>query len=228
MEFADHTRQTVTTEVGAQAWADGQELLEARAHLHAARDEARAAKFGRRRTAARNINAAEESVEKIEQQVTQTWGTAPSLLRPVSEWAKKSATEHAAARPEVQAAEQALSDTEAAKQQTAQRQAVERDHLTIQVYGAEQARQMRGTFRIPNPRTDAERARKQAVEARQVIAELDARSVTEAAEWLTQRREQQRAEHEALQARQEALTRRNAGPTRTGPDQQRGRSGLSL
>ena len=40
--------------------------------------------------------------------------------------------------------------------------------------------------------------------------------VAEAAEWLTQRREQQRAEHEALQARQEALTRRNVGLTRTG------------
>src|SRR3546814_702442 len=195
-----------------------QELVKARAHLHAARDEARAARFRRRRTAARNINLAEESVEKIEQQVTQTWGTAPSLLRPVSEWAKKIATEHADAHSEVQAAEQALSDTEAARPQTTQRQAVERDRLTIEVYGAEQERQMRGTFRTPNPRADAEHARKRAAEARRVIAELDARPVAEAAEWLTQRREQQRAEREALQARQEALTRRHVGLTRTGPD----------
>ena len=124
--------------------------------------------------------------------------------------------------------EQALRDTEAAKQQTAQRQAVERDRLTVEVYGAEQARQLRGTFRTPNPRADAERARKRATEARRVIAELDARPVAEAAEWLTQRREQQRAERDALQARQEALTRSNVGPIRTGPDQQQGRSGLSL
>lgn len=121
----------------------------------------------------------------------------------------------------MQAAEQALSDTEAARQQTTQRQAVERDRLTIEVYGAEQERQMRGTFRTPNPRADAEHARKRAAEARRVIAELDARPVAEAAEWLTQRREQQRAEREALQARQEALTRRNVGLTRTGPDQRR-------
>ncbi|MGB4137199.1 MAG: hypothetical protein WA971_11585, partial [Microbacterium sp.] len=124
--------------------------------------------------------------------------------------------------------EQALSDTEAARRQAAQRQAVERDRLTVQVYGAEQARHMRGTFRIPNPRADAERARQRAAEARRVIAELDARPIAEAAEWLTHRREQQRIEREALKARQEALTRRNAGPTRTGPDQDRGRLGLSL
>ena len=225
---AEHTRNTVTADMETRTRADGQELVKARAHLHTARDAARAAKFGRRRTAARNINAAEESVAKIEQQVTQAWGTAPSLLRPVAEWAKKIATGQADAHPEVQAAEQALRDTEAVRQQTSQRQTAERDRLTVQVYGAEQARQMRGTFRIPNPRADAERARKRAGEARRVIAELDARPVAEAAEWLTQRREQQRAEREALQARQEALKRHNAGLTRTGPDQGRGRPGLSL
>ena len=227
-ELAEHIRHTVTAEVETRARADGQELVEARAHLQTSRDEARAARFGRRRTAARNIDTAKESVEKIEQRITQTWGTAPSLLRPVSEWAKKIATEHADAHSEVRAAEQALSDTEAARQQTIQRQAVERDRLTVQVYGAEQARQMRGTFRIPNPTADAEHARRRAAEARRIIAELDARPVAEAAEWLTHRREQQRIEREALQARQEALTRRNAGPTRTGPDHQRGRPGLSL
>ena len=227
-ELAEHIRHTVTAEVETRARADGQELVEARAHLQTSRDEARAARFGRRRTAARNIDTAKESVEKIEQRITQTWGTAPSLLRPVSEWAKKIATEHADAHSEVRAAEQALSDTEAARQQTIQRQAVERDRLTVQVYGAEQARQMRGTFRIPNPTADAEHARRRAAEARRIIAELDARPVAEAAEWLTHRREKQRIEREALQARQEALTRRNAGPTRTGPDHQRGRPGLSL
>ena len=227
-ELAEHIRHTVTAEVETRARADGQELVEARAHLQTSRDEARAARFGRRRTAARNIDTAKESVEKIEQRITQTWGTAPSLLRPVSEWAKKIATEHADAHSEVRAAEQALSDTEAARQQTIQRQAVERDRLTVQVYGAEQARQMRGTFRIPNPTADAEHARRRAAEARRIIAELDARPVAEAAEWLTHRREQQRIERKALQARQEALTRRNAGPTRTGPDHQRGRPGLSL
>jgi len=227
-ELAEHTRQTVTTGMETRARADGQELVEARAHLHTARDEARAARFGRKRAAARNIDTAKESVERIEQRVTQTWGTAPSLLRPVAEWAKTIATEHADAHPEVRAAEQALSEAEAAKRQTAEQQAVEQDRLTVEVYGAEQARQMRGTFRIPNPRADAERARKRAAEARRIIAELDARPVAEAAEWLTQRREQQRAEREALQARQEALARRHAGPTRTGPDHQQGRPGLGL
>ncbi len=227
-ELAEHTRHTVTAEVETRARADGQELVHARAHLHDARAEAKAARFGRRRTAARNIDTSAESVEKIERHVTQTWGTAPSLLRPVTEWAQTIATEQADAHPEVRAAEHALSEAEAAKQQTAQRQAVERERLTVQVYGAEQARQMRGTFRVPNPRTDAEQARKRAAEARRVIAELDARPVAEAAEWLTQRREQQRVEREALQARQEALARRHAGPTRTGPDHQRGRPGLGL
>ncbi|WP_341579181.1 MobF family relaxase [Microbacterium schleiferi] len=227
-ETAEHTRHTVTTEVETRARTDGQELVEARARLHAARDEARAARFGRRRAAARNIDTAAESVEKIEERVTQTWGTAPSFLRPATEWAQTIATQRAAAHPEVRAAEQALSDTEAAKQQAAQRQAVERERLTVQLYGAEQARQMRGTFRIPNPRADAEHARRRAAEARRVIAELDARPVAEAAEWLTQRREQQRAEREALQARQEALTRRNDGLTRTGPDQRRESPGRSL
>ena len=80
---------------------------------------------------------------------------------------------------------------------------------------------MRGTFRIPNPKADAQQARKRAAEARRVIAELDARPVAEAAEWLTQRREQQRAEREALQARQEALTRGNVGLTGTGPGHHR-------
>lgn len=149
-------------------------------------------------------------------------------MRPVTEWAQTIATEYADAHPEVRAAEQALSDTEAAKQQRAQRQTVEQDRFTVEVYGAEQARQMRGTFRIPNPRADAEHARKRAVEARGIIAELDARPVAEAAEWLTQRREQQRAEREALQARQEALARRNVGLTRTGPDQRREGPGRSL
>ena len=225
---AEHTRRTVTTEVETQARADGHELVEARAHLHTAREEARAAGFGRRRAAARNSDAAAEAVEKIERRVTQTWSTEPSLLRPLTEWAQMIATEQADAHPEVRAVEQALSEAEAVKQQTTQRQAVERDRLTVEVYGAEQARQMRGTFRIPNPRADAERARQRAAKARQVIAELDARPVTEAAEWLTQRREQQRAEREALQARQEALARRHAGPTRTGPDHQQGRPGLGL
>ncbi|MBK8730869.1 MAG: AAA family ATPase [Tetrasphaera sp.] len=226
--LAEHTRHAFTAEVETRVRTDGQELVEARAQLQAARDAARAAKFGRRRTAARDINTAEESVAKIEQRVTQTWGTSPSLLRPVAEWATKIATEHADAHSEVQAAEQALSDTEAARQQAAQRQAVERDRLTVEVYGAEQARQMRGTFRTPNRKADAERARKRAADARRVIAELDARPVAEAAEWLAQRREQQRAEREALQARQEAFTRRNAGLTRTGPDQRREGPGRSL
>jgi hypothetical protein len=128
----------------------------------------------------------------------------------------------------VRDAEHALSDAQAAKHQTRERQGIEQDRLTVEVYGAEQARQMRGTFRIPSPRADAERARQRAARARQIIAELDARPVAEAAEWLTQRREQQRIEREALEARQEALTRRNAGPTRTGPDQQRGAPGLGL
>ena len=227
-ELAEHIRQTVTTGVETRAWADGQELVQARAHLHAARDEARAARFGRKRTSARNIDTAAKSVAQIERHVTQAWGTAPSLLRPVTEWAQTIATEHADAHPEVRVAEQTLSAAEAGKQQAAQRQAVERDRLTVEVYGAEQARQMRGTFRIPNPRADAERARKRAAEAQRIIAELDARPVAEAAEWLTQRREQQRAEHEALQARHEALTRRNAGVTRTGPDQRREGPGRSL
>ncbi|MCE7481554.1 AAA family ATPase [Microbacterium profundi] len=227
-ETAEHTRHTVTAEVETRARADGHELVEARAHLHTAREEARAARFGRKRTAARNIDTAKESVEKIEQHLIQTWGTTPSLLRTVTEWAQTIATEHADAHPEVRATEQALSDAEAAKQQTAQRQAVERDRLTVQVYGTEQARQMRGTFRIPNPRADAEHARRRAAEARDIIAELDARPVAEAAEWVTQRREQQRAEHEALQARQEALTRRTVGLTRTGPDQRREGPGRSL
>lgn len=225
---AEDTRQTVTTEVETRARADGHELVEARAHLHAARDEARAARFGRKRTAARNIDAAEESIEKIEQHITQTWGTAPSLLRPVTEWAQTIATKHVDAHSEVRAAEQALSEAEAAKRQTAERQAVERDRLTVEVYGTEQARQIRGTFRIPNPRADAEHARRQAAEAKDIIAELDARPVAEAAEWLTQRREQQRAEHEALQARQEALTRRNSGLTRSGPGSAARRAGAQL
>ena len=227
-ETAERTRQTVTAEVETRARVDGQELVKARAHLHTARDEARAARFGRKRTAARNIDTAAESVEKIGQRITQTWGTAPSLLRPVTEWAQTIATEQADAHPEVRAAEQALSEAETAKQQAAQRQAVERDHLTVEVYGAERARQMRGTVRIPNPRTEAEHARKRATEARRIIAELDARPIAEAAEWLAQRREQQRAEREALQARQEALTRRNIGLTRTGPDQRREGSERSL
>lgn len=82
---------------------------------------------------------------RIEQHVTQTWGTAPALLRPFTEWAKTIATAHADDHPEVRAAEEALSDTEAARQQATQRQAVERYRLTIEVYGAEQAHQMRGT-----------------------------------------------------------------------------------
>ncbi|WP_136088780.1 hypothetical protein [Auritidibacter ignavus] len=223
---AEDTRRTVTAEVETRARADGQELVEARAHLHTAREEVRAARFGRKRTAARNIDTAKESVEKIEQHITQTWGTAPSLLRPVTEWAQTIATGQADAHPEVRAAEQALSEAEAAKRQTAEWQAVERDRLAVQVYGAEQARQMRGTFRIPNPTADAERARKRAATGRRIIAELYARPVAEAAEWLTQRREQQRAEHEALQARQEGLARRSAGLTRTGPDQQPGALGI--
>ncbi|MES2865419.1 MobF family relaxase [Microbacterium profundi] len=220
-EIAEHTRQTVTTEVETRARADGQELVQARAQLRDARDEARAARFGRKRIATRNSDTAAATVEKIEQHVTQTWGTAPSLLRPVTEWAQAIATDHADARPEVREAEQALKDAQATKQQTAQQQAVERDRLTVEVYGAEQARQMRGTFRIPNPRADAEHARRRAAEARRIIAELDARPVTEAAEWLTQRREQQRAEREALNARQEALTSRNIRLTRTGAGQHR-------
>ncbi|MCK8475841.1 MobF family relaxase [Microbacterium aurugineum] len=227
-ELAEHTRHTVTAEVETRARGDGQELVKARTHLYATRDEARAARFGRRRTAARSVDAAEESVVKIEQQVTQTWGTAPSLLRPVTEWAQTIAAGQADAHPEVRTADQALSEAETAKQQMARRQAVEQDRLTIQVYGADQTRRMRGTFRIPNPRTDAEHARKRAAEARDIIAELDARPVAEAAEWLTQRREQQRAEREALQARQEALAHRNVGLTRTGPDQRREGPGRSL
>lgn len=225
---AEHTRRTVTTEVEMRARADGQELVDARAHLHTAREEARAARFGRRRADARSVDAAAESVEKVERRVTQTWGTAPSLLRPVTEWAQTIAAGQADAHPEVRAAEQALSEAEATKQQTAQRQTVERDRLTVQVYGVEQARQMRGTFRIPNPRADAEHAKRRAAEARDIIAELNARPVAEAAEWLTQRREQQRAEREALQARQEALTRRTVGLTRTGPDRRREGPGRSL
>ncbi|WP_231729538.1 MULTISPECIES: MobF family relaxase [unclassified Microbacterium] len=227
-ERVEHTRHEVTDEVETQARADGQELAHARARLHDARGEARAAKFGRKRTTARNSDAAAESVERIEQLITQTWGTAPSPWHSITEWANTIATQQAGAHPEVQEAEHSLSNAQTAKRQTRERQGIEQDRLTIEVYGAEQMRQMRGTFRIPSPRADAERARQRAARARQIIAELDARPVAEAAEWLTQRREQQRIEREALEARQEALTRRNAGPTRTGPDQQRGAPGLSL
>lgn len=227
-ERAEQTRHEVTAEVETRARAGGQELAHARARLNGARGEARTARFGRKRTTARNSDAAAESVERIEQRITQTWGTAPSPWHSITEWVNTIAAQQADAHPEVRDAEQALSDAQTAKRQTRERQGIEQDRLTVEVYGAEQARQMRGTFRIPNPRSDAERARQRAARARQIIAELDARPVTEAAEWLTQRREQQRIEREALQARQEALARRNVGPTRTSPDQQRGRPGLSL
>ncbi|WP_448235839.1 MobF family relaxase [Microbacterium paulum] len=227
-ERAEHTRHEVTAEVETRARADGRELAHARARLNDARGEARAAKFGRKRTTARNSDAAAESVERIEQRITQTWGTAPSPWHSITEWANTIATQQADAHPEVREAEHALTDAQTAKRQTRERQGIEQDRLTVEVYGAEQARQMRGTFRTPNPRADAERARQRAARARQIIAELDARPVAEAAEWLTQRREQQRIEREALEARQEALARRNAGPARTGPGQDRGRPGLSL
>lgn len=113
-------------------------------------------------------------------------------------------------------AARALSDAQGAKQQATQRQAVERDRLTVEVYGAEQTRQMRGTFRIPNPRADAERARRRAAEAQHIIEELDARPVAEAAEWLAQHREQQRAECEALRERQESLAEHDTRATRPG------------
>ncbi len=227
-ERAEHTRHAVTAEVEKRARADVQELAHARTRLHDARGEARAAKFGRKRTTARNSDAAAESVETIEQRITQTWGTAPSPWHSITEWVNTITTQQADAHPEVRAAEHALNDAQTAKRQTRERQSIEQDYLTVEVYGAEQARQMRGTFRTPNPTADAERARQRAARARQIIKELDARPVAEAAEWLTQRREQQRIEREELEARQEALARRNAGPTRTGPDQQRGRPGLSL
>lgn len=79
--------------------------MHARAHLHETRAQARASRFGRRRTAARNVDTAKGSVEKVERHVTQTWGTVPSLLRPVAELAQTIATEHADAHPEVPAAE---------------------------------------------------------------------------------------------------------------------------
>lgn len=227
-ERAERTRHEVTAEVETRARADGQELAHARARLNDTRGEARAAEFGRKRTTARNSDAAAESVVRIEQRITQTWGTAPSPWHSITEWANTIAAQQADAHPEVRDAEHALSDAQSAKRQTRERHGIEQDRLTVEVYGAEQARQMRGTFRIPSPRADAERARQRAARARQIIAELDARPVAEAAEWLTRKREQQRIERETLEARQEALTRRNAGPTRTGPDQQRGAPGLSL
>ncbi len=227
-EATERTRHAVTAEVEARAGADGRKLAEARALSEDARNEARAARFGRRRTASRNNDAAAESVERIEQRITRTWGAAPPPWRPITEWAKNIAAEQANAHTKVQEAEHALSDAKAAKRQADERQSIERDRLTVEVYGAEQARQLRGTFRIPNPTADAQRARRRAAEARQIIAELDARPVTEAAERLTQRREQQRIEREELQTRQEALARRDTGPTRTGPDKQGGRPGLSL
>lgn len=205
-ERAEHTRHEVTAEVETRARADGQELAHARARLIEARGEARAAKFGRKRTTARNSDAAAESVERIEQRLTQTWGTAPSPWHSITEWANTIAVEQADAHPEVRDAEHALSDVQTAKRQSRERQGIEQDRLTVEVYGAEQAWQMRGTFRIPGRRADAERARQRADEARRIIAELDARPVAETAEWLTQRCEQQRIEREALEARRSAFS----------------------
>lgn len=205
-ERAEHTRYAVTAEVETRARADGQELAHARARLNDARGEARAAKFGRKRTATRNSDAAAESVERIEQRIAQTWGTAPSPWHSITKWANTIATQQADAHPEVRDAEHALSDAQTAKRQTRERQGIEQDRLTVEIYGAKQARQMRGTFRIPSPRADAERARQRAARARWIIAELDARPVAEAAEWLTQKREQQRIEREALEIRRSAFS----------------------
>ena len=96
--------------------------------------------------------------------------------------------------------------------------------LTVQVYGVERARQLHGTFRIPSPAADAKHARQRAAEARKIIAELDARPIVEAAEWLASRQEQ-RVENETLAARRAALSPDEATATR---NKDRERPGLGL
>ena len=224
-QIANETRQEITARIAALARADGHDLTDAHARLRDARTAAGSARLGTRRSRSRAVTEAQEHLDATRTSIATRWGSAPNPGRSVTEWMEKIAEERANAHPEVRGAEQSVSNAKEEARHVAGRHAKERTQLTVQVYGAERARQLHGTFRIPNPAADAKRARQRAAEARKIIAELDARPVVEAAKWLTMRQEEQRVESETLAARRTALSPDEATATR---NRDRERPGLGL
>ena len=205
-QVAEQTRQAITVRIAALATGDSRDLTNAHARLRDAHAASGAARLGTRRNRSRAVAEAQEIFETTRTDITARWGSAPSTGQSVTEWAAKTAKERANAHPEVRDAEQAATDAKVAARTATARHTKERTQLTVQVYGTERARQLHGTFRIPNPAADAKHARQRAAEARKIIAELDARPIMEAAEWLTNYQEEQRAESETRAARRIALS----------------------
>ena len=205
-QIAEEARQEITTQTAASVVADVRGLTDAHTRLRDARIAAGSARLGTRRSRTRVVVEAQERLDAIRTNIAARWGSAPDDGQSVTAWATKNANEHTNVHPEVQEAEQAATAKKAEARHIAERHTKERTQLTVQVYGAERARQMLGTFRIPNPATDAKLARQRAAEARKVIAELDARPIAEATAWLTSHREAQRVERETLATRRAALS----------------------
>ena len=144
------------------------------------------------------MTEAQELFDTTQDGITARWGSAPSARQTVTAWTKHVAAARAEAASEVREAEQQVTAAKAIGAKANARSEQERKRLIVQVYGPERARHYFGTFRIPNPAADAKRARQQATEARRVLAELDARPIAEAAQWLTAYRDAQEAAREAV------------------------------
>ncbi|WP_454118422.1 hypothetical protein [Microbacterium lacticum] len=219
-------RAEIAEPLTTQATRDGGSYLAAVEGEAAARARlSTVGRFGRRKARAEQ-RAATENAQTLREQVSAEWGTTPTDLDRLPEWAARVAAKRAETDPRVTNAAQVIEAAAADREATLGRHKQERLALLASEYGAERVRRDHLGTRMVNPRRDARDARTRAATSRAEADELRGLPITDAARRIEVRRvEQEQARQRAAQrARQlhdpfeRGLHRsgtRREGPTRS-------------
>lgn len=222
-EAAEQTRAEVAQPLTVQAEHDGAAYLAAVESEAAARARlTTVGRFGRRKARAEH-QAATGHTQALRGQVSNEWGTNPTSVDRLPEWARRVAAKRAEADPRVTEAVQTIETASADQKAMRERHEQERLALLVSEYGPERARRDQLGMRTTSPHRAARDARARAALTRAEADELRSLPVNDAAE----RIEAKHAEQEHL--RQQTAKRaqqlpapfvhepHRSGPRRDGP-----------
>ncbi len=182
-----------------QATADGTAYVATRSRVWEASKAHRNARGLRKRTAARGLTVADEEYRTIETDTRRRWGSTPQTPEGVESWAVTVAQQAADADPRVTETQERAEAARQAQQHLPSEQVRERADLRRRVLGNRPA--------SGSAQTQAARWREEAEAARRDLAAIQALPVTEAAQLVRARAQQEQAQREAAER---ALTERQA------------------
>ncbi len=158
-------------------------------------------RFGRRKARAEQRTATERA-QRLRGQVSTEWGSPPSSLPRLPEWAAHVAAKRAETDPRVTDVTQTVETATTYRKATLLRHKQERLALLVSEYGAERVRRDQLGMRTVNPHRDARDSRARAATTRVDADELRGLPIVDAARRIEARRAEQ--EHARQRAAQRA------------------------